>query len=190
MSGRYGSAGSTLAPIVVGLRTPDPDAALLRRCWQAAVLAIPATVLPRAAAAPRPVGPIRGESTEAVLRSELLEGQRSHAMVVTADRIWVQLAKLVEVEPYEPAWASLRWRWLVGARAVEPRRFGEPFARCLAVYRIETLSYRLREGAVEQAPQLALFRHALVSGLRASRPDLVVAGGQHDWRDEWWASSG
>lgn len=76
--------------------------------------------------------------------------------------------------------------WAIGLRLLEPARYTEVVPAENTVIRADVTSYELKGGAVVAAPQLALIRHLLVESYRALDPSIAVAGGQHDWRPEWW----
>lgn len=52
---------------------------------------------------------------------------------------------------------------------------------------LQISKFRLSNGTIAGAPQLALLRHLWAENVRSASPEAIVFGGQHHWDDSWWA---
>lgn len=167
------AADSVLAPVLVGLQSSVDPLDLLRLAWTSAAQSLPDT---------RPILNVvldRGAKPQQITHTrQILSGSSTS---------YPQVGRLCDMRPQEKVADSWpRWRWEVGACVVTDRTLTALVPDADAVLRLDVTQYRLTAGQVQQAVELALFRHYLVSGLQAIATDVVVTGGLHDWHDEWW----
>jgi hypothetical protein len=168
---------SVLAPLLIELHTDRVTDDLIDTAWLSATVSIPMT---------RPVLNVATGNNQTAAVKHLRLIARG-----TGGSSYSHIARLCDSRPDEAStdyWP--RWRWEVGLRRV-PKAAGSttlvgPDRKAL---RFEVLNYRLTEGFILDAPQLALFRHYLIAGLRGIDPDLVVQGGQHNWQHSWWSDA-
>jgi hypothetical protein len=56
----------------------------------------------------------------------------------------------------------------------------------LSVFVVEITRFRLSRGVVRNAAQLALLRSLFIQFLRVHDPEVLVVGGQREWRPTMW----
>lgn len=172
------SSTSILAPLLLGIHTAGIDSRVnvFELAWQAAADAVPvsAAVL-----------------TVAVARNQTQQIRHTRQITtVNGSNTYAYTARLTDRRSGEKATAAWsRWRWEVSALVVK-RGYQSIVGNADQVVRVDVTRSRLLAGAVQQAHELALFRHLIVTGLQAMDPDLVVLGGQHSWDDSWWTVPG
>ena len=168
------ATSSLLAPVLIGLTTTEHDAEHIENAWLAATLSIPMT---------RPVLKVAGAAnTKAQPVSHLR--LMAHG---TGGNTYQHIARLCDRRPDEGGttyWP--RWRWELGLRRTPNNDHTKLIGIDRTALRLDVLSYRLTEGLILEAHQLALFRHYVIAGLQAIDPSLILHGGQHDWHDNWW----
>lgn len=103
------------------------------------------------------------------------------------DQFGNRLVRLCHQRPGEDSSASWpRWLWEVSCGIVPNPNVEDSMPEIKTWIRIVVTNYRITSGRIDSSVQLAFFRHMMVEGLRGIDPDLIVVGGQHDWKDIWW----
>lgn len=91
----------------------------------------------------------------------------------TSDILTVRLCDRRGNEELKAAWPH--WQWEACLKKVSADQG-------TTLLRLDVTRYRIFQGAVESASQLALFRHLLVRGLQAVDSSLEVTGGAWDMK--------
>jgi hypothetical protein len=97
------------------------------------------------------------------------------------------IARCCDVAPGEEVSSSVaRWEWETGLYAMKEGSYPDLIPPSHRVRRLDVTRFRLTNGGVVAAAQLALFRYLLVQGFLALDPAAIVVGGQRSWRGDWW----
>jgi len=160
---------SVLAPMQILLRHPDPS--VVTWAFEGAAYSIPSTV-------PNLNILFQGQKKATLVSHSRKPSTRKSA---TGDILIVRLCDKRGNEETKEAWPH--WRWEACLKNVSADEG-------TTLLRLDVTRYRIFEGAVDSASQLALFRHLLVRGLQAVDPALEVTGGAWNWEDAMFRAAG
>jgi len=173
---QFTSTESLLAPLIIGFHLDMSSTDYLDLSVRGAISALPSA---------------------SVQINLLLKGNRK-AQLVAHERLAIQgTDKLGNVivrlcdrrtgEENDVAWP--RWRWQVTCAILQSNDGPAPIPEAPTNILLFVSRFQLARGQIDSSTQLAFFRHFVVEGLRGIDPELIVLGGQHDWKDAWWSVS-
>lgn len=163
-----------VSPLLIGYRPPHDRYLGLTDAFNRACGALPAT---------RSVRIVKS----GVLKNARIATSREAVSVPGVDGQSARRARLVDRgETESVADAVNRWVWEVSYAVFERGVLAPTIEEDAVPVVLDVTRFKIREGGVVAAAQLALFRHLFVSGLRCLDPGLVVVGGQHAWDESMW----
>jgi hypothetical protein len=96
-------------------------------------------------------------------------------------------ARCVDRAPTETGTdAAARWQWEASLTEMKKGVFAPTIPEDLSVFVVEITRFRLSRGVVRNAAQLALLRSLFIQFLRVHDPEVLVVGGQREWRPTMW----
>jgi hypothetical protein len=163
---------SSLSPVLIRLNGLDNVVAAATTAWNAASGSVPTTSLQ--------IGVRQGRQTVNV--------QHTRQMMTAAGSGTRELvARLCDRRPGEtPSDGWPRFRWQVTAHVVPPGGYQELLEGYSSAVRLDVRDFRVSNGRVDSAAELALFRHLFARGLQVLASSSDTLGGQAGWDDDWW----
>jgi hypothetical protein len=157
---------SVLSPLYFELTIHGDAESVIDTVWKTATWSVPFSQ------ANLTVGSGKKQQLVAQTRRLLIGTSKTHS----------HLVRLCDTRTNDPQGVSFnRWRW----QAELLQEAFDPATNRVSL-RLEVSRFRVSGGCVQQATELALFRHLLVAALLNHDPDLAISGDQTHWDESWW----
>ncbi|HEV3321834.1 MAG TPA: hypothetical protein VG147_06515 [Solirubrobacteraceae bacterium] len=131
-------------------------------------------------------------SKRGIVRSPIERAPHTRTLIVSKLGEHGVLCRCCDVRPEVDTRneATRKWNWDVQIMPENPARYpGLAGADAREAVNVAVTRFRLTDGRVVAAQELALFRQRLIDGFRAISTDLVVHGGSWEWDMSWWPNA-